>query len=95
MTRIGTWLALLLVAAASACHRLPEAGRSGALAADTLPDSTSVPSSWGNLVSVTVNPASTDVFQLWFQDPAGKIHLVVYDIRNVRLSPRAVVITRR
>ncbi len=95
MTRTGRWLALLLAATASACSRLPEAGRTGAFVVDTLPDSTSVPSSWGNLVSVTVNPAFTDVFQLWFQDPGGRIHLVVYDNRRVRLSPRAVVITRR
>jgi len=95
MTSTGRWLALLLATAASACTRLPEAGRTGAFAVDALPDSTSVPSSWGNLVSVSVNPAFTDVFQLWFQDSAGKIHLVVYDIRKVRLSPRAVVITRR
>jgi hypothetical protein len=95
MTRTGRWLALLLAAAASACTRLPEAVRTGAFAVDTLPDSTSVPSSWGNLVAVTVNPAFTEAFQLWFQDPAGRVHLVVYDIHKVRLSPGAIVITRR
>jgi hypothetical protein len=95
MTCTGGCLALLLAAVASACTRLPEARQTGAFAVDTLPDSASVPSSWGNLVSVTVNPAFTDVFQLWFQDPAGKVHLVVYDIRKVQLSRGAVVITRR
>lgn len=95
MTRTGGWLAFLLAGVAAACARLPEVRHTGAFARDTLPDSASVPSSWGNLVSVTVNPASTDVFQLWFQDPAGKVRLVVYDIRKVQLDRAATLITRR
>ena len=95
MTRIGGWLTLVLAGAAVACTRLPEPAAQGTLFTDSLPDSASVPSSWGNLVSVTVNPAFTNVMQLWFQDPAGRIHLVVYDFRKHELSRAAALITRR
>jgi len=95
ITRSGGLLTLLLAAVVVSCTRLPEPGARGGLLADTLPDSTSVPSSWGTLVSVTVNPAYTDVSQLWFADPAGKIHLVVYDLRRHQLQRVAAVITRR
>ena len=94
-TRSGGLLTLLLAAVGVSCTRLPGPGVRGGSLADTLPDSTSVPSSWGNLVSVTINPAYTDVSQLWFEDPAGRIHLVVYDLRQHQLQRVAALITRR
>ncbi len=95
ITRAGRLLTLLLVAVAASCTRLPGPDARGGLLADTLPDAASVPSSWGTLVSVTINPAYTDVSQLWFEDPAGRIHLVVYDLRQHQLQRVAALITRR
>jgi hypothetical protein len=94
MSRPAGWLVLAIAAAACAC-RIPESSDAGAMRRDPLPDSTSVPSSWGKLVTVTVNPAFTDAFQLWFQDSTGTIHLVVYQGHMHKLSPFAPVITRR
>ena len=94
MTRTGGSLALLLVVVASACARLPDSRSPGAIALEALPDSTSVPPSWGNLVAVTSNVAA-DTFRLWFQDPAGKVHSVLYDRSRRKLGSLAAVITRR
>jgi hypothetical protein len=89
------WLAPLLAGVAWNCARLPAPTVGGALHRDSLPDSTSVPASWGNLVSVTVNPAFTDVPTLWFQDGTGRIHLVNYLADRNQLSQVSRVITRK
>ena len=36
----------------------------------------SIPTDYGSLVSVTVNPAFPKVFQLWFEDKDGTIRIV-------------------
>jgi hypothetical protein len=94
MRHVTRWLALSAVAACG-CAKLPEPIGAGALAREPLPDSTAVPAAWGSLISVTVNQASPDVYQLWFQDPAGNVRLVVYPVRLGRLGRTARVITRR
>ena len=94
MNRHATWLALLLLSAAAACTKLP-APKASALPGDTLPDGITVPASWGNLVAVTVNPAFTDVEQLWFQDSTKRIHLVVFEVEGRQLNRLARVINRR
>ena len=94
MTRSGRWLGTALVGLLAACTKIPPATTGSAMARDTLPDSTSVPASWGNLVAVTVNPAFTNVEQLWFQDSVKQIRLVIYDLQARHLVRKAPLITR-
>ena len=92
--RTRGWLALALAAGAGACQKIPDHRLTGPIRRDPVPDSTAIPAAWGKLVSVTVNPAFTDVFQLWLQDSTGRIHIVVYQAEAHRLSPMSPVITR-
>jgi hypothetical protein len=95
--RAGLVVTVTLVANWS-CARLPgraQAGRPGTIGIAVLPDSISVPAAWGNLVSVTVNPAFTNVELLWFQDGQGTIHKVVFDVDAQRLNHTATLIPRR
>lgn len=88
----------VILLATWSCERLPgkaQAGRPGTVAIAVLPDSISVPAAWGNLVSVTVNPAFTNVELLWFQDAQGTIHKVVFDVYTQRLHRAATLIARR
>jgi hypothetical protein len=98
--RSGGWSALLLtgVAWGAACTKLPEAPFPGVgekFGTDSMPDSSSVPAKWGNLVTVTINPAYTDVWQLWFQDSTGSIRVVVYRGLTHKMSLRAGWIPRK
>jgi hypothetical protein len=91
-------LVTVILMATWSCARLPgraQAGRPGTVAIAVLPDSISVPAAWGNLVSVTVNPAFTNVELLWFQDAQGTIHKVVFDVDAQRLHHTATLIPRR
>jgi hypothetical protein len=88
----------VILLATWSCGRLPgraQAGRPGTVAIAVLPDSISVPAAWGNLVSVTVNPAFTNVELLWFQDAQGTIRKVVFDVYAQRLHQAATLIPRR
>jgi hypothetical protein len=61
----------------------------------SMPDTGSIPSDWGQLVSVTNAPQTSNQFHLWFQDEAGTVRLAVYDIRNRRLLSTGWVFERR
>jgi len=97
ISRTGRWLALLLPGVAWTswtCARLPERTL-GALAHDTLADSMSVPSVWGHLVSVTVNPEFPQVSTLWFADSTGNVRTVILDNNGRTLRRVASLITRK
>lgn len=94
MMRHATQLALLLLGGAAACTKIPERRAPSALGREALPDSISIPASWGNLVTVTVNPAFSDVEQLWFQDSTRQIRFVIFDVPSGRLVGTARVIAR-
>ena len=87
---------LTLVLFSLSCRRLPErATGEGALALDTLSSTESVPYDWGSLVSVTTQPASPNRFQLWFQDEAGNVRMVLFDTSLNQLVWDATLITRQ
>jgi hypothetical protein len=92
--RTGRWLALL-AGVTVGCSKLPDRNVAGPVQTEALPEPGSIPTAWGKLVSVTVNPSYPDVFQLWLQDSSGTIHFVVYQAMTHRLSPTAPVITRK
>ena len=99
LTGLGVRLLVLVVLLTTwSCGRLPprvRAGGTGTLALAVLPDSVSVPRAWGNLVSVTVNPAFTNVELLWFQDAEGTIRKAVFDLSTQRLRHTGTLIPRR
>jgi hypothetical protein len=57
-----------------------------------LPDTRTIPSEWGSLVAVSNSSKFPDVFQLWFENEVGEIHLVVFDnsSRSLVNSSRAI-----
>jgi hypothetical protein len=80
--RIGGILVLLaLVLVIPSCSRL-EPPAAGNLPRETLREATTLPADWGNLVSVTSSAMYPDLLQLWFQDSAGNVRMVVYSLPN-------------
>jgi len=82
---------------AISCTRLQQdviPGEGGTLNLDTLPSTNTVPLSWGRLVSVTNSPGNTEASLLWFEDEAGRVHMVGYDHPTRKLWTPARVITR-
>jgi len=99
LTGLGVRLLVLVILLTTwSCRRLParaQAGGTGTVALAVLPDSVSVPRAWGNLVSVTVNPAFTNVELLWFQDAEGTIRKAVFDVSTQRLHHTGTLIPRK
>lgn len=95
--RIGGYvLVVALVLCAVSCTRLrrttPREGPEVTI--EEMPYSNSVPSEWGQLISVTADvawPAAT----LWFQNEAGEVRLVGYHHATRRLVDSVAVIGRR
>ncbi len=89
---------LAFLTASWSCTRLPQveaARHTGPMPTEALPDSISVPSAWGNLVSVTMNPDYGDAIYLWYQDAQGNVRIVVFDNRKRELTRKAFLIARR
>jgi len=89
---------LAFLTASWSCTRLPEveaARHTGPMPTEALPDSVTVPSAWGSLVSVTINPDYADVTYLWYQDAQGNVRIVVFDNRKRELTRKAFLIARR
>jgi len=70
------------------CSRLP-GGQEG-LALEPLPAGGAIPSAYGRLVGVTSVGSGLDITQLWFQDDAGVIRLVVYGENRLWASARVI-----
>lgn len=54
----------------------------------------SIPAGWGKLISTSSSPAAKEWIQLWFQDDAGTIRMVAYNLENNTLSDKAVLFRR-
>lgn len=85
-----------LVLLSFSCAEIPQPQPSdeGPLALEKLTVAGSVPLEWGDLVAVTVNPKFAYQYQLWFQDEAGVVRLVVLDNRSKQLLVSSRVIPR-
>jgi hypothetical protein len=96
--RTSRWLVgLALVCLPLSCSRLPRSsspGEGGELVVESLTVPDSVPSEWGELVSVVNAPGSEDWLVFCFQDEGGVVRLVYYNVRSARLSAGARVIGR-
>lgn len=66
----------------------------GDVAIEKMPAVDSIPAEWGDLVAVSVNANVGHIYQLWFQDAAGNIRIVFYNIRNNELLTQGRVIPR-
>ncbi len=93
-------LVLLLAAALLtplACTKLPERLplEEGPITVQKVPEADSLPSNWGSLVAVTNRPDVAHVFQLWFQDEDGNVHMAVYNMSLNRLLPSAIMIPKK
>ena len=87
-------ISLILVLGAS-CTRLGEPARGeNTLGVQALSQMGSIPANWGKLISTSSCPAAKEWIQLWFQDDAGIIRMVAYNLENNTLSDKAVLLRR-
>jgi hypothetical protein len=79
------------------CTELPEHTplEEGDIAVEKMANVDSIPSAWGSLVAVTNRPDVAHVFQLWFQDQDGNVHMAVYNMPLNRLLPNAILIPQK
>ena len=94
---IGLLAVAALIAALCACAPIPgsEVDEADSLPVLQLPDTRTIPAEWGSLASVSNSSKYPDVFQLWFENESGEIHLVVFDNKSRTLLTSSRVITRR
>ncbi|MEI9479313.1 MAG: hypothetical protein WCO26_22460 [Deltaproteobacteria bacterium] len=97
LQRKTIWLlAVVFLLTILSCTRL-EAPPQGVrlVGTEKLPALDSIPLEWGKLVSVSTIPKYEGVFQLWFQDGNGKVRMVAFSLKELRLIPDAVVVPRK
>jgi hypothetical protein len=95
--RTRKWLGVLgLALLALSCAKLPEppTDTTKRLQNVQLPSPKAIPMEFGKLVSVTYSPFWDDVFELWFENEEGAVHLVLYDMRSQTLVIDAWAIPR-
>jgi len=90
-------LVMTLVLFLLSCSKFPEKKslEEGNIAVVKMADDSSIPKEWGKLVSVSNRPDVSHVFQLWFQDANGNIHMVRYNMKLGRLSPNGTLIPQK
>ena len=89
-------VAVVLVVFCSACTKLPQgqSPKAGNVAVIKLPQTNSIPSSWGKLISAVIPADSPEWTQLWFQDEKGDLRLAFFNTKQKvlglfgRLIPR-------
>ncbi|MGD1047722.1 MAG: hypothetical protein ABR899_03080 [Candidatus Krumholzibacteriaceae bacterium] len=96
--KTGLWiLVVVLLLPTLSCTRLPESSaQKGVMVGSAqLPNSDSIPSQWGKLVSVTSNPAYPGWSQLWFEDETSTIRMVAFNLQTKQLGANAIVLARK
>lgn len=91
-------LAIVLVLFTFSCTRLPEesiAIEGEKIAKVKLAHLDSIPSKWGNLISVSSVPEYPTTVQLWFQDENGNVRMVPYSINRNQLISHFRLIHRK
>ena len=98
LVRLGKCVLVLTLAALPlSCVKMQEwaASGEGKIATEELPYADAIPLDWGTLVSVTVPKQEDYRYQLWFQDGAGNVRMVGYDLRANELVPKCRLFSRR
>ncbi len=98
MKQVTTFLmVMLLLASLAGCAPIPgsDVEDGERLEMVQLPDTRTIPAEWGNLTAVSNSSKFPDVFQLWFENEAGEIYLVVFDNQSRTLLTSSRVINRR
>ena len=98
MKRVGVFMtAVLLLAVLGSCAPLPgsDVDESAELPMIQLEDGYTIPAEWGSLAAVSNSSKFPDVFQLWFENETGEIHLVVFDNKSRTLLTTSRTIVRR
>ncbi|HPW18347.1 MAG TPA: hypothetical protein PLP83_08205 [Candidatus Aminicenantes bacterium] len=95
--RIGACLLLsAFLGLGASCTRLDEPPQGEhTLGVQPLPQVGSIPADWGDLVSTSSYPIAKEWVQLWFQDDAGTVRMVAYNLDSNTLSTKAILIERR
>lgn len=87
-------LCLSLILSASCTKlRTPFPGEQ-ALERQVLPQKDAIPAEWGKLISASNSPSFPNWIQLWFQDDAGLVRMVPYNIDRNILAPDVVLFRR-
>ncbi len=79
------------------CARLLEepTPEKGVVAMEATPYVDSIPTQWGNLISVSSVADSPSSVELWFQDDKGHVRMVTYSIRSNNLDSEFVSFHRK
>lgn len=96
LSRIGIFLILMtIVLLTLSCAKVGSVSGEGDLVSEALPNVDSIPSKYGNLVSVSSVTEYPDWVQLWFQDENGNIRMVRYSVRENRFAKDCKLVTRK
>ena len=87
-------LALGLILIFSSCTKLPSAEKP-TVTLEKLTDFSSLPTEWGELISVSSRADVGHIFHLWLQDKDGTIRMVKFNDNTNQLLPRVVLISRK
>ncbi len=68
------------------CARLEEPLLKGDVAKEVMPYADSIPTQWGNLISVSSVAKYKSAVQLWFQDDKGHVRMISYNIQSSRFG---------
>ncbi len=79
------------------CARLLEepTPEKGAVAKEATPNVDSIPTQWGNLISVITVAEHPSWVQLWFQDDKGHVRMVPYSIRSNKFAKEFFLFHRK
>jgi len=79
-----------------ACTDLPEkpSVEEGEVALTKMPTLGTIPAGYGDLVAVSVSADYGHIFELWFQNEVGDIHIAFYNIRTNELQGEGRRISR-
>ena len=91
-TMIGVGLLCATVILGVSCTRIGEPAQGEhTLEIQVLSQAGSIPGNWGKLVSTSACPAAKDWIQLWFQDDAGVVRMVAYNLVDNTLADKAIL----
>jgi hypothetical protein len=86
LRRTAGILVIPLLLLTGSCRRIDAPSATGdAIPKEELQPTSAIPSSWGNLVSVSSATLYPDLVQLWFQDSSGNVRMAVFNVETNQL----------